>query len=209
MQFQMKKVLLVGVAMLFGLGLVPRSGKTQGTATALLSSLKSAVDQNSAASDKMKTFAKETLIPLCTNPVFVQEVTTQNEQNISLDEIKKIDQEWIDAEDELPIQNEKLNNACAAEIKRIAEANPAILEAFVMDNQGALVGSNNLTSDYWQGDEAKWKESYKNGEGGACFGEVEFDKSANAELQQVSLPIVNAEGKVVGAATFGIQVGKL
>lgn len=163
----------------------------------------------SAASDKVKQFAKDTLLPLCTNPVFVAETTAQNNKKVALDEIKKIDKEWSAAEEELPIQKEKCDNACAKEIKKIVGANSAIGEAFVMDNQGAVVGENTLTSDYWQGDEEKWTGSFKDGKGGVDVGKEKFDKSANATLQQISLPIIDKDGKVIGAVTWGVRTDKL
>ena len=163
----------------------------------------------SKANAKAKAFAKDKLIPLCANKVFAKEVAAQNAKKVALDEIKKIDKQWIDAEEELPIHVEKMGNACAKEIKSVIKANSAIVEAFVMDNQGAVVGENNLTSDYWQGDEGKWKNSYKEGKGGVDIGDAEFDKSANAVLQQISLPIVDAKGKVIGAVTYGVAIDKL
>ena len=105
---------------------------------------------------------------------------------MTLDQIKKTDQEWRDAEDELPIHKELLSNACAEEINKLIKANPSIVEVFVTDNQGANVGQNDLTSDYWQGDEAKWKNSFNKGKGGLDVGKVKFDKSANTSLQQIS-----------------------
>jgi hypothetical protein len=102
-----------------------------------------------------------------------------------------------------------LESPCAAELKRVIERHPAVVEAFVMDDQGALVGATNLTSDYWQGDEAKWKSSYREGSGGVDVGELKFDRSAGAVLQQVSLPIVDKGGRVIGAVTFGISTEKV
>ncbi|MBN1592579.1 MAG: hypothetical protein JW941_04955 [Candidatus Coatesbacteria bacterium] len=159
--------------------------------------------------DNLKAFAKKELLPLCTNTVFVREVKLQNSKGVSLDEIKKIDKAWIDAEDELPIHVEKLGNACAKEIKSIVAKHTVIIEAFVMDNQGAVVGENNMTSDYWQGDEAKWQNSYNNAKGGIDVGKAKLDSSANVVLQQVSLPIVAQDGSVIGAVTYGIAVDRL
>jgi hypothetical protein len=45
--------------------------------------------------------------------------------------------------------------------------------------------------------------------GGIDIGKVKHDKSADAALQQVSLPIIDADGKVIGALTFGILVDEL
>ena len=176
---------------------------------ALLSKLRAEIDGNSAASSAMKSFAKSVLLPLCTNPVLVAETAAQNAKATPLSEIQSIDEQWQVAEEELPIFTEKLGNACAEEIRKIVAANPAIIEAFVMDNQGAVVGENIMTSDYWQGDEAKWQNSYKDGQGGVDIGAESFDRSANEVIQQVSLPIIDPSGKVIGAVTFGIATGKL
>jgi hypothetical protein len=82
----------------------------------------------------------------------------------------------------------------------------AVTEVFVMDNKGGNVGQNNMTSDYWQGDEPKWKNSFNGGKGGIDVGDEKFDKSASAAIQQVSLPIISKDDKVIGAVCFGIII---
>jgi len=154
----------------------------------------------------LKNFVKSTLLPLCVNKVFVQEVIAQNAKGATLAEIQAIDKQWSEAEDELPIQTEKLSNACAQEIKKITKKFPVLGETFVMDNQGANVGQNALTSDYWQGDEPKWKESYKEAKGGVDLGKRQLDKSTDVVDQKVSLPVIDEQGKVIGAICFGVKV---
>ena len=168
----------------------------------------SAVDA-STASPTVKTFIKETLIPHCTNPVFVEQVQTQNAKGLSLDAIKATDQQWADAEEELTIHEELTTNPCAVEVTKIANGHSAISETFVMDNQGANVGQNDLTSDYWQGDEPKWQNSFNHGQGGIDIGKEKLDKSTNQVMQQISLPIIDENGSVIGAVTFGINTGAL
>jgi hypothetical protein len=175
----------------------------------LKEALAGALDASPAAEAKVKTFAKDKLLPLVTDEVWVREIKAQNAKKVTLDEIKKIDEAWIKAEEELPIQKEKLSNACAQEVRKIASAIPALRETFVMDDQGANVGQNNLTSDFWQGDEDKWQKTFAGGKGGIDIGKAKFDKSANATLQQVSLPIIDADGSVIGAVTFGIAIDSL
>jgi uncharacterized phage infection (PIP) family protein YhgE len=51
----------------------------------------------------------------------------------------------------------------------------------VKDNKGLNVGQSDVTSDYWQGDEAKWKKSYKMG-AGAVHNNVQTVASAAEEL---------------------------
>lgn len=171
--------------------------------------LSSQIDQNDKASSKVKAFAKAVLLSSINNPIFISAVTGQNGEQVSLDEIKKIDTQWKNAEDFLPIQEKKMANPCADVIRGIARKNKAIVEAFVMDNQGANVCQNELTGDYWQGDEAKWKNSFNGGKGGIDIGVEKLDKSTNTVLQQISLPILNNKGSVIGAITFGIKTGSL
>ena len=157
----------------------------------------------------LKSFVKKTLIPLCTQKVFVEEVNKQNAKQVDLEEIKKIDKQWAEAEDELPIHAEKMGNNCAKEIKKIAKSLTVLGEIFVMDNQGANVGQNALTSDYWQGDEAKWKNSFKAAKGGIDVGKRKLDKSTNIVDLKVSLPVIDEQGKVIGAVCYGVKVEKL
>jgi hypothetical protein len=176
---------------------------------ALQASLKKQVAGNKALSKKVQGFVNAKLIPLTSNSVFVSFVTAQNAKKVPLTEIQAIDKKWIAAEEELPIQKEVMSNDCAGELVKNIKALPGVKEAFVMDDQGAVVCENALTSDYWQGDEAKWQKSFNDGKGGVDAGKVKFDKSANANLQQVSLPIIGKDGKVIGAVTFGLSVDQL
>lgn len=176
---------------------------------AIQARLTAALDADTQIDAKVRTFAKEKLIPLTTAPVLVAEAKAQDAKKVSLEEIKKIDAAWMAAEDELPIQKEKLGNACALAIKDIAKTTPGLIEVFAMDDQGANVGQLGLTSDYWQGDEDKWQKSFAGGKGGVDVGKAKFDKSAGLVLQQVSLPLLDADGTVVGAITFGVAPDKL
>ncbi len=159
-------------------------------------------------SPEVQAFVSEQLSPLMVNEVFVAEVTKQNNLGRSLSDIQKICAEWSNAEEELAIMREMLTNATANELRKVLKDLPQVGEVFVMDNQGANVGQNALTSDYWQGDEAKWKKSFNEGKGGIDFGKPALDKSTNEVLQQVSLPVINKDGEVIGAICFGIRINK-
>lgn len=193
---------LLGIAALW-------SAEDAAPVAALKKSLVEQIAANALAGDKVKAFAVKELVPLCTEAVWVAEVKAQNARKASLDEIKAIDAEWQAAESELPIQKQKTSNACAEAVKGVCRRLSVVREAFIMDDQGANVGQNTLTSDYWQGDEDKWQKSFAGGKGGVDVGKAKFDKSANTSLQQVSLPIIAEDGAVIGAVTFGIDVNGL
>lgn len=193
------------IVVLLGLSVIVNAGSP----AEIIGQVKAQITASDKADSKVKAFATSVILSFSTNPVFIEAIKAQNSKKITLDQIKKQDQEWRDAEDELAIHEELLGNACAQEIVKQIKANPAIAEAFVMDNQGANVGQNDLTSDYWQGDEAKWQNSFNGGKGGADVGKLKFDKSANASLQQVSVPVIDTDGTVVGAICVGVNTSKL
>lgn len=83
-------------------------------------------------------------------------------------------------------------------------------EIFVMDNKGLNVGQSDVTSDYWQGDEDKWKKTYLAGESAVFIDEVEFDESTQTFQAQLSLPVVDPNsGETIGAVTVGVNVDML
>ena len=172
----------------------------------VIDSVKKAIDASKDLTPGVKNLVVKSLLPQTINAVFIKATNAQNGKKVTLDEIKAIDAQWMKAESQLPIQKELMENETAKEIAKIAKGNAKIIEAFVMDNQGAVVGENNLTSDYWQGDEEKWTNSFNGGKGGLDVGKVKFDKSANKNLQQVSVPLIDKGGKVIGAITFGLDV---
>jgi hypothetical protein len=83
-------------------------------------------------------------------------------------------------------------------------------EIFVMDARGLNVAASDITSDYWQGDEAKWQETYPAGPNAIHIGEVELDESTQTYQSQLSLSIADpATGAAIGAITIGVNVGLL
>ena len=65
-----------------------------------------------------------------------------------------------------------------------------------------------MTSDYWQGDEAKFKRSFNSGQGQIFVDEVEFDESSQVYVVQVSVPVMDGD-RAIGAITFGIDVDQI
>lgn len=169
--------------------------------------LTSVITQAKNITTPIKQFIIQHLLPISYDTLLAAEIINQNSRKIPLSKTHDIDQTWINSEDELAIHQEKLSNPCAQQVKRIVKNNLALVEVFVMDNQGAIVCMNNITSDYWQGDESKWKNSYERI--GVDIGPLRFDKSAYTNLQQISLPIFDSQDHAVGAITFGINTSRV
>lgn len=92
--------------------------------------------------------------------------------------------------------------------ERRTESNGLIDEVFVMDAKGLNVAMSDTTSDYWQGDEEKFTETFPMGPNAVHISPIDFDQSTQSYTVQVSLPIL--EGRTpIGAITFGLNVDAL
>jgi len=149
------------------------------------------------------------------NPDIIKAITEQNAKHsgLSQDEIEAMDQTWR-AETKAsarPMITGVLENAVSGYLRQVKDKGQGLYtEIFVMDNRGLNVGQSDVTSDYWQGDEAKWQKTYQAGADAMLIDEVEFDESTQIYQSQVSLPVVDpASGSVIGAVTVGVNVEAL
>jgi hypothetical protein len=153
------------------------------------------------------TFVNTELVRYGADPVIVKAVRDQNASRVSMTRIKAEDEHWINSEEIDGFMFDLMRNRCSHELLNLQVHHGFVVEAFAMDNQGALVGLTNKTSDYWQGDEAKFIESYKNGSGAVHYGDVEFDDSIGEIVVQVSVPVMSGS-RAIGAITFGVSLDR-
>jgi hypothetical protein len=90
------------------------------------------------------------------------------------------------------------------------ESGGLFTEIFAMDAKGLNAAQSVVTSDYWQGDEAKFSESFGIGPDAVHLGEIEQDESTQTFQSQVSITITDpATGAPIGAITAGIDLASL
>ncbi|MDA3788354.1 MAG: PDC sensor domain-containing protein [Desulfobacula sp.] len=166
------------------------------------------VSAGEKAPQKVVDLANSTLVDLGTDPVVVSAVKAENAKGKTLDQIKDMDEKWKAFAGIADYMKTIMDSECAKHLYTIQEAAHYYAEIFVMDNQGANVAMTDKTSDYWQGDEAKFKNSFADGSGAVFVDDVKFDDSSQAYLVQVSVPVKDGD-KVIGAITFGIDVDKI
>ncbi|MFM2483684.1 PDC sensor domain-containing protein [Celerinatantimonas yamalensis] len=142
------------------------------------------------------------------DPQLVAAVKAQNAENLSLDTIKDRDEKWRKSSDISALMKALMTNNAAKRLIELEKSKPYLVELFLMDNQGANVAMSNRTSDYWQGDEEKFTQSYQQGQGHVYVSKVEYDESTQAYLVQVSVPVID-QGKAIGALTIGINLDNL
>lgn len=163
---------------------------------------------------KATAWADKTLRGWMKDPVVIDAVKAQNAKNAALTQaqIDALDKQWR-AETKAPAKpliSEVTGNALSAYLKKKeAEAKGLVTEIFVMDNKGLNVGQSDITSDYWQGDEAKWQKTFSVGPTAIFVDKVEKDESTQKFQTQVSISVVDAGGAVIGAVTVGLDVETL
>lgn len=145
------------------------------------------------------------------NPLIVRAINAQNEKHASIDQagIDSLDKQWRkeSTAGNGPLIDEVMGNELSKFLVGIREeSNGLLTEVFVMDANGLNVGQSDLTSDFWQGDEAKWQKTFQMGPDTVFVDEVELDESSQRYQTQVSYSITDpATGKVIGAVTIGID----
>lgn len=162
----------------------------------------------------MEAHLKDTAMGWINNAVVIDAIKAQNSKHASLSqaEIDSLDKQWRDGVNggDTSIIDNILSNELSGYLEGVkAEYESVYTEIFVMDNKGLNVGQSDVTSDYWQGDEGKWKNTYLKGAGAIDIGELEEDESTGAFQSQLNTSIVDNDGNVIGAITIGIAVDGL
>jgi len=149
------------------------------------------------------------------DPIVVNAIKAQNQKHASLTQadIDRLDKQWRaeTGASSQPMIKAVLANDLSKFLKAKKDAgNGLYTEIFVMDNKGLNVGQSDITSDYWQGDEAKWQKTYSVGPNAVHVSEVKKDESTQAFQGQLSMSVVDpANNQVIGAITVGINVEHL
>ncbi len=166
-----------------------------------------------AVNESLTRLARTEVQEWLNSAVVRDQVKAQNSKNggMSEAEIIALDRQWraeTGASDQ-PLIRQVLATPLSSYLAEIKEKSGGkYTEIFVMDSVGLNVGQSDVTSDYWQGDEAKWQQTFQVGPDAIHIGDVEMDESTQQLQVQLSLPVVD-NGAVIGAVTIGVNVDAL
>jgi hypothetical protein len=163
----------------------------------------------------MKAFVENNVVSWASDPTLVDAINAQNLETSAYNaaKIEELDQIWrsFGGAKEADIVANVISNPAADFLRtHAANSNGAITEVFIMDAKGLNVAASDVTSDYWQGDEEKFTQTYPMGNTAMHFGDVELDESTQEVQGQVSITLVDeATGEAIGAMTIGINLAAL
>jgi hypothetical protein len=139
------------------------------------------------------------------------EASNQRYANLEQARIDALDQQWRaerEVEDQ-PLITAVLSSPLSSYLTRIQANSQGLFSAiFVMDAVGLNAGQSAITSDFWQGDEAKWQQTFLVGPDAVFIDEVEINEDTGTEIRQLNLSIAQ-DGKVVGAITVDVNMTEL
>jgi hypothetical protein len=171
----------------------------------LLGSAFSADAQSAGEVQKLLTDEAARLEAWGSDPAIVAAVKAQNAKRVPAAQIQVLDERWSTGKAE-DVVRQVTTGACADRLRALLGA--AHGETFVMDDQGAIVCATAKTSDYFQGDEAKWQRAFNDGKGAVFIDRPKLDDSSAQRLAQVSVPVLE-KGTAIGVITVGVAVEKL
>ncbi|KEP70865.1 hypothetical protein DL1_13705 [Thioclava dalianensis] len=161
--------------------------------------------------DKVRAFVASDLRGWAEDPAIVAAIQAGNAAHSDLtpEAIEALDQTWRaeTAQTDRPTIQAVLDTPASQALREhVTGSDGFVTEAFVVDQTGLNVAASSVTSDYWQGDEAKFTKTYPEGADAVFIDEVEFDESTQSYQVQVSFTITDPTSHApIGAMTVGLD----
>lgn len=165
--------------------------------------------------EALSALARGKLAEIAADPALIVAIRAQNVDHATLSggDIESLDKSWRIqvGQGSAPMIEKITSTPASARLVAVRdEAGGMFTEIFAMDDKGMNVAQSDVTSDYWQGDEAKWQQTYLIGAGAVHISDVELDESTQTYQSQVSVTVVDPDTQIpIGAITFGINVDAL
>ncbi len=142
---------------------------------------------------------------IASDPEIVRDVAAKNAENETMAEVQRKDKEWM-AQPAYPLKAKQLKSPCADRLRALIADDKLVVEAILMDHQGANVCISSETTDYWQGDELKWQKPFAE-KLDVFVDEPAFDQSSGVYAVQLSVPVLR-DGQRIGALCLTLKVRK-
>ncbi|MEM6933669.1 MAG: hypothetical protein AAF526_08780 [Pseudomonadota bacterium] len=163
--------------------------------------------------DEVLKVAEGELQTWINDPVIVYAIREQNElyKDLTPKKIARLDKRWVKGGSRGPMIGDLLGRQASVIVRDRRELSSGLInEIIVMDAFGLNAAISDPTSDFYQGDEAKYIETFLKGPGAVHVSELEFDESTQKVQTQVSLTVIDPDtGAPIGAVTFGISLEAL
>lgn len=147
------------------------------------------------------------------SPVVLLTLEASNTRHDGLTEPKiiELDKQWRAERktDDQPLITAVLSSPLSSYLTAIQAASLGLYsEIFVMDNKGLNAGQSAITSDFWQGDEAKFQKTFPKGPTAIFIDDPEMNDETGTERVQVNMSITDGID-TVGTVTVEVNLTEL
>lgn len=149
------------------------------------------------------------------NPIVPLSIKAQNQARgkLAQPDIEALDKQWVAERKgtDKPLISATLSAPLSIYLLRVQSGSLGLYaEMFVMDANGLNVGQSSITSDYWQGDEAKFQKTFPVGADAVFIDEAEWDDERKIWVTQLNMTLTDPQdGKPIGAAAIDINLTEL
>lgn len=172
-----------------------------------------AAAQEQPYADEVARVVEGELAAWIADPLIIGAIRESNTLNAGLTPaaIAALDQRWIAEGGRGPMSYDLLDRQASILVRDRRELSGGVItEIIVMDALGLNAAISDPTSDYFQGDEPKWSETFLKGPGARFVDAIAYDESTRQVQAQISLSVVDPDtGAAIGAVTFGINLDVL
>ena len=146
-------------------------------------------------------------------PVVLMTVKASNKRHAGITEpqILVLDKQWRAERKstDQPLITSVVSSPLSGYLTRVqANSLGLISEIIVMDDVGLNAGQSDITTDFWQGDEAKFQKTFPKGAGALFIDKPEVEKDTGTERVQVNMTLDDG-GTPVGAITVEINLTEM
>lgn len=165
--------------------------------------------------EAVKAYFQDSLAEWVKSPEIIEAVRAQNGTTSAWTQadIDRADADWRAevGQIERPQIDAMIQNTISQFLRqKQSAADWMIVEIIVMDGKGMNVGVSTPTSDYWQGDEAKFQKTYLQPEAGLFIDDIEYEPDTHLVISQANSAIIDPDtGEPIGAITVSLNLNKL
>jgi hypothetical protein len=107
--------------------------------------------------------------------------------------VAEIDKEWQKDQAAAAAKSGVLSTPASQFLADLVKNDSVYREVLVTDRRGRLVAASNLTSDYFQADEAWWINAFDGGRGRVSVTDVRRDESAHVYAFEIAVPVTRPD----------------
>jgi Cache domain len=131
-------------------------------------------------------------------PEIRRAATAGNEQPYDPGRVSELDKQW-QAQGAAAARTALLATTASQFLADLVKNDSIYREVLVTDRRGRLVAASNMTSDYFQADEAWWINAFDSGRGRVSVSDVRRDESAHVYAFDIAVPVPGAsDGELAG-----------